>query len=359
MISTKIEQRDAQFSVAIALSLGIVGQLSLFAWIIWVLAPFIDQVSTFPITISNTAILVTLIVTNPVYCIVASSFIRPKRRVSPFLIHMGTFSLIVVLLVYGVVIESWYRSYFALHITSHVLLVCSSLFSYLFLLGFVQTKIVYWVIGLNPPTDRLDQKTYRVPARSADVLRIITTAMIDGLRKVDDNIFEIRRGYGKRLIIAVNGSEAKPCLVSMVPYQVTSTLTSTRATSELRNSIVNDLERRLSEDYKKPLKFQVLKSTDDSFSMDTMAVALRPVQSKINSLMVVWSRVPRSYKFATAVSLAIFFVTLGLFLAHIVTDVGSVASILVLVALVLLMELGLPLRQELIERSRNVRELSP
>ncbi len=343
--------------------LAITGQTILLFNVIWATAlGLLSGQTTIPITVSNTAILLTFGLVTPMYCVVTSAIFLVRIRLSPFVIHTGTFTVFMLL-----TMDAMFRTLFnqairlpPYHVVQNLAQVALSFFLPLSMLGLFQMAVVNWVLGMLPPDKPLDQKTYSVNAEESSVIHVIENSSLDGLRKMGTNAYEIRRRGAKFVVLTITKRDERGTFVSTVPYQQTvSSVTRTLETSELARSVMNDVEKRLS-DYMKEnkkkgtIRFDEMKNLDDEMSRRALEVALKPHQSKLTSLSGSWNEIPRYHRFAAMVAFAMLIVTGGLYWVRILTDINTVASVAVLVGLVLLMELGLPLREEL-GRRREVK----
>jgi hypothetical protein len=357
--SSKAEIRDAQISVTLMTLLAIVGQSALLLPTAWLTAwsllggPF----SNIPITWADKPIIITLVFVTPLYCIVTTSMFMVKRRLSPLFIQLGTFIVFTFLTIdailrvsIGPTSASW-RS----HIPASIISTFMPFFIILLLLGLVQTYVVNRVVGLNPPDEPLDQETYSINADKRSVVHIIQNSYVDGLAILGSDTYEIRKRGAKFLTLVVASSTSKNrTMLSTIPYQLTvNSMIQTRATSEIRNSLVNDLEKRLSGYLNRNIRFKRVTSLDDAASRGASEVALRHTRSMLSVLQVSWREVPPSYKLVAALLVAILFVTAVLYFAGLMTDLGTVWSIVVLDVLALSLQVGLPLREE---RSRQKQE---
>jgi hypothetical protein len=361
---SKATIQDAQITVALMTLLAIVGQTILLLPIAWSMAWSLLQsgLSNYvPITWADKPILITFGLVTPLYCIVTTSLFMVKRRLSPLYIHTGTFVLFAFIMMdatlrasIGPTSASWLS-----HVPTLVIRTFTPFLVTLVLLGIVQTYVVYQVVGLNPPDEPLDQKTYSIQADEDSVIYVIEHSYIDGLATLGSEIYEIRKRGAKFLALAVSSASKNRTLLSTVPYEFTaSSMTRTRATSEIRNSLVNDLEKRLSEYKNKNVRFSAVTTLDDAASRQALDVALKRTRSRLSALESSWREVPRSHKLVAAILVAILLMTVALYLAHLIMDLGTIWSIIVLDALGLLLEFGLPLREELSRRKKEVKLFS-
>jgi hypothetical protein len=344
--------------------LAIFGQTVLLLPIAWLTAWSLlgGSISNIPITWTDKPIIITFVFVTPLYCIVTTSLFMVKRRLSPLYIHAGTFIVFTFITLDATLkvsigpTSTLWRS----HIPTLVISTFTPFLITLLLLGLVQNYVVNQVVGLNPPDEPLDQKTYSINADKRSVVHIIESSYIDGLAILDPDTYEIRKRGAKFVTLVVASATKNRTLLSTVPYQLTvNSMTRTTATFETRNSLVNDLEKRLSEYLNKSIQLKPVTPLDDAASRQALNVALRRTRSKLSALQGSWSDVPRPYKFVTVILVAILFVTVAFYLAHLMTDLGTIWSIIVLDALSLLLQLGLPLREELSRRKQEVRLLSP
>jgi hypothetical protein len=359
--------QDTQIMVVIATLLAIVGQTVLLlptaqrtAWSI-----LGDSTPQIPITWADKPIIIGFVFATPLYCIVATSFFQVKRRLYPLVIHLGTFIAFAFITMDAVLRVSigpsstLWRS----HVPDIITTTFTPFLLYLVVLGLVQTYIVNRVVRLNPPDEPLDQITYSINAPKDAVVHIIENSYIDGLTILDEiapDTYEIRKRGAKFLTLVVASASRNRTLLSTVPYEFTvDSMTRTKATSEIRNSLANDLEKRLSEYLERNIQLRAVPQLDDEASKQALHVALRRTRSMLSALSGSWKDIPRLHKFATVILVVILAVTVGFYFADLVTDLGTIWSIIVLDALGLLLELGLPIREELSRRRKEFRLLSP
>lgn len=280
-----------------------------------------------------------------------------KRRLSPLKIHMGTFILFSVITMdnlFRYIFEQNVPS-FPFHAVTRFGLILLPFFAQLAALGYVQTGVVYRVLALNAPTRPLDQKTYRVNVDEGTLIKTIEGSHLEGYSKIDDKLYEFKWRGAKFAVLALSGNQ-KSTVVSTVPYQMTvDSLVPTIETSEARNSLINDLEKRLEPFTKGKRRIEFTQITgpfDDSVSARALQFALKRTRSKLTILNEMWADVPSFHRIVIVLSILALAVMSGLYLMRIVTDVNTIVSTVVFVVIVVLLDLGIPLRDELLRRKK-------
>lgn len=392
--------QDARTTATILTALAIAGQSLLLVKSAYQTIMYAEGYSIISIAnpFTDWYVVFTFVFLTPLYCMIVPSlpFLFPfglKRRLSPLKIHLATFTLYAVLTVFTIIQSAFarvivspytYSPPIEYHFTGPVTfyvhplsLLFSALFPFfleLVVLGFAQTYIVFRVVGLIPPDKPLDQKTYSIQIGEPVVRAVINSALIDGSRIIlNTKSYSIDRLGAKHVILSIRGEPPVtlwdgPTFVSTVPYQqVGDTIASTPETCELRNSIINDLERR-AQDYvneRKGTRFRRLHFTDvtghapnDIASDEAMRLALRGTQSKLSVLIDTWGDVPRLHKVVMILCVLAFVGNLGFYFLGITKDVSAVVGTAVSVFVVFLLDLVIPLRQELLRRQERLRGLS-
>lgn len=364
MATSQAHLQDATITVVILTLLAVTFQTILLLNTAWLtIATFESGLSTLPIPWSNTLVVATFVFLTPLYCILVTQLPFPfvqnvKRRLSPLKIHMATLILFVI-----ITMDSLFRMTFAqnpatfpLHPVLRMGQIIAPFFVELFGLGYIQQGIVYWAVAMNTPSEPLDQKTYRINVGEDIVIRIVEGSHLNGYSKVAEKLYEFKKRSAKFVAVALDG-DSRSTIISTVPYQMTvDSLRPSIETSEIRNSFINDLEKRLELDAERKKRRRTVKFTpmvdamDDPVSRRTLELALKRTRPKLAILNEIWGEVPRFHQVAIVLSLLALASILVLYSARIVTDVNTVVSTIIFVVVVLLLDLGIPLREELRRR---------
>jgi hypothetical protein len=389
---TEPRHSQARGAAAILTALAIAGQCLLLlknAYQAIMYAEFYSILNT-PSPFSDWYVVLTFVFLTPLYCMFVPhlSFLAPyalKRRLNPLMIQIATFVFYVLLTVFSVLQSAFARVIvypysnatttvyhftgpvtFYAHPISALSYVIVPFFLELLVLGIAERSVVFRVVGLIPPERPPDQRTYRVNISEDSLTEVIKNASIDGLVSVSDTpCFAINRQGGKHLILSTSRITPETAFVSTVPYQETpDSLVSTPETSELRNSVINDLgvriqnhvnaRRRRGQRAQNVRFVEVTGPLGDHASTEAMNLALKDTHSKINVLVDTWRRdVPSFHRAIMILCVLALIVNLGLYFFKVVQDLNIVVSTAVFVFVVLLLDLGIPLREEMQRRRRR------
>jgi hypothetical protein len=292
-----------------------------------------------------------------IYCIVTSLLFHPKRIISPINIQVGTATTFSIFKIYNTVQTTQFMSTIGNLAGSLLFLTI-----FLIIIGWVQLPIVKWVIGLN--FDSIDRTSFQIDGNLRDIMRILGDEFCNVWKfsrrrdnpKAKKPIWVMKRFSLNRdfVVLAIGQSNNKnKCILATVAFHADQYgISKTKNASEIRNSIINDIEVRLMSSNLE-LNPTPLDKTDDAISTIAYEHAIAGTHSKIEITKGFFRNIPRFYRYAICITF-IAFVGITIVFGMKLLDLSAYIGVAVVLVIALIIELGVPLREEL---SRQIEEL--
>jgi len=289
-----------------------------------------------------------------VLCSIVSLFSRPKKLVNPIIVQAGVMTVAGFLLILKLASVSGTLYQTALLVG---LLITVLVFSTIIVLvlGMMQWLIVAWVIRMNYKSS--DEKSFVVPLKTKAILHKLGTPFLDDFnfsRECDlGDIWQLKREDGnfRWLLIEIgpHPDDGTKSVLATVAYEYQKGwIIKSSSASNIRNLIVKGIEDRLG-----------LKFTDNiaDLSNPVSRLAVGNVEDLGRSrIEVTWDflrGISRFYQGLTvtllfALSIVYFYFSQNISLS---SDSYIVTTVALIIALIV--EIGLPLREELSKKKRE------
>ncbi len=294
-----------------------------------------------------------------VYCSFASIVLHPKTMVNPILVQIGTIALVIILAMVNIS-----NTQFILPTQFIAVLSFAILLSAIFVIfvGIVQWLIVLWVIRMN--YEDSDRVSYVINMKPKEILHKLGNSFLDdwGFSREHDvgEIWVLERNDNERCLLLELGThprdESKSILATVSYEKIGATwLVKSDSAKHLAEVIIDDIERHLD------IKFKE-NTTDltDSISKLAYANIENLSRSRIEVTWVFLRKLSRPFKVMLGLTL---FLLLGISVLYFnfnqqkyISSDTYIATVIGLV-IVLLFEIGLPLRDELQKRKREEIEI--
>jgi hypothetical protein len=289
-----------------------------------------------------------------VYCTLASLLFRPKRIISPVNVQLGTAVTFSIILIYRILTFTNPKTISQLttilgnQTSSMVVITIILLFT-----GFYQLLIVNWIVGVN--FFGLDKKTYSVTGsiqRVDKVLQFLTLRRYTRHLGPNGEIIYRKRTNDQVIISLSSGSTlGSSTLATVAFHKGIYSLEPSKIASDFRDSVIFELSARLAA-HDSSIKITEIHSFDDPASICAHNCASSYSASKIpsaESFGAILERISTFYRIIIGITL---FSLIGITIVYWVHfnqfDFNTYVTITVGLLIALFIEVGIPLREEII-----------
>jgi len=288
-----------------------------------------------------------------IYCIIVSLLFHPKRIVSPLWVQIGTQVIFSTIVITNAMTSASFREP-----QTYQNLVASLLGVALIaiMVGVVQEIIVKRVIALN--FEDIDRASFTVDMNPKDFLKVVGDILRDvwEFNRRKDNpkaktenviwVLKTHDRYGNYVILVVGsilGNKNKSTVATVAYHTSTYGISKSKNASNMRNSIIRDINGLLTENSKPNLV--PAKEVNDTISAKANNHALAVTRPKTAIVADFFKRIRRYYLFAMIFTAVVFAAMTVAYVTSVIMLNDYINSIII-VGIALVFELGASLAEE-------------
>jgi hypothetical protein len=291
------------------------------------------------------------------YCVVVSVLFKPKRVVSPINVQIGTWTALALFEIASALKTSYATNVQEVDAIIAIMAGFGILLFLMFLLGLFQLVVVTSLVGQNlRDMDRVSYSINSYYKTFDNFLSFLTKKDFARQEDIENKIvYKTPTGFLDQVVLVLGQDpkdEHKSILATVAYHRGLYEAGKSDNSTELRDSYIYEIRGRLMT-HDPPYMLDRIDEVElkDSVSTCAYVVACTPTRSKIESASVLLEKIPTFYKALIYLTILVLVGINVAFWEHYGNfDFGSYVSVTVFLAFAILVEAGIPLREEVFKK---------